>query len=160
MLLMLLHNYGYVYCDLKPENILFDTRRAMFRLVDFGGVREIGSSVTQFTPAFDRASYNCGTRQADPGFDAFALAALMVALATGKDPQPRSPELVDTPAILASVWKKARQNKLKDVAELLRECDGYMKCNLLPSGRIRIAIYCLGLFSLVIFSITIICLLH
>lgn len=159
-LLKILHNCGYVYGDLKPENILFDTKRAVFRLVDFGGVREIGNAITQFTPAFDRASYDCGTRQADPGYDAFALAALMVALATGKDPQPKSPEVSGTPAMIAAVWKKARQKKLWDVAELVRGYESHLYHAELSSWRIKAVIYGLGVFSLIFFSLTLMHLLH
>lgn len=158
-LLSILHNCGYVYCDLKPENILYDIKHAIFRLVDFGGVREIGSTVAQFTPAFDRASYGCGPRKADPGYDVFALAALMVTLTTGKDPQPKNPELSVTSEVVAIVWEKARQNKFKKVAELLRECEVYMHNAEQRSAGIRVAIYSLGIFSVVVFGLTLLHLL-
>lgn len=159
VLLNLLHKSGYVYCDLKPENILYDAKGAAFRLVDFGGVKEIGSAVTQFTPAFDRTSYGCGTRKADPGYDVFALCALMVTLETGKDPLPKNPDMVDSPA-LAIVWKKARQNKFTDVAGLLRECRSGFRYSSPISLWTRVAIYSFGILSAVIFGITLMQLLH
>lgn len=159
MLLSILHDCGYVYCDLKPENILYDIKHAMFRLVDFGGVREMGSAVIQFTPSFDRASYGCGMRKADPGYDVFALAALMVTLTTGKAPQPHNPELPDASGVIALVWKKARQNKFKGVAELLCACEDYVHNPEPQSRRIMVVIYSLAIFSVVVFGLTLIRLL-
>lgn len=154
VLLNHLHQYGYVYCDLKPENILFDKKQGVMRLVDFGGVREVGSWVLQFTPAFDRASYGCGTRKADPGYDAFALSALMVALITGRDPQPQHPFLPKGHGALAVLWKKAIENKYTDVKALLHECEACLQNTSCLSSGERAAIYCTGLVSAGIFAVT------
>lgn len=153
-LLHILHSNGYVYCDLKPENILYDEQTAVFRLIDFGGVRDMGSAVAQFTPAFDRASHRCGSRRADPGYDIFALTALMITLVLGKEPKPVGDKR-DLPWELEALWKKVRQGSLPDIPYFLRECDYRLKTARESFG-VRRIVYIAGVLSALIFSLTLV----
>jgi serine/threonine-protein kinase len=153
-LLLVLHSIGYAYCDLKPENIIYDRTRAVFRLVDFGGVRDIGSAVVQFTPAYDRATYGCGTRQADPGYDVFALTALMITLATGKDPH--ACEERKLPWELAVLWRRVRRGNLSDMSGFLRECERFLHSPQEPIWFHFILVYGVAILSAIIFGLTLV----
>jgi serine/threonine protein kinase, bacterial len=75
-----LHRLGYVFGDLKTENCLVESETGTVRLVDFGGVTPFGKGVRQFTEWYDRACWERGSRRADPGYDLFAVAMMVVRL--------------------------------------------------------------------------------
>jgi serine/threonine protein kinase, bacterial len=155
-LLHILHKLGYAYCDLKPENILYDVQSATFRLVDFGGVRDIGTAVVQFTPSYDRASYGWGLRRADPGYDVFALVVVMIVLATGKEPHHACKEIHMLPRELAHLWKKVRISDYRSMPQFLADCKiAFVSKNNTELG-ITTAIYGFGALSLVLFLVTMI----
>jgi len=81
---MELYERGYIYCDLKMENIILDERNKVFKVLDFGSVARIGESVREYTPCYDRASWNMGDRIADFKFPVFALSIFMTYLVLGK----------------------------------------------------------------------------
>lgn len=83
-----IHRKGYIYCDLKPENIILDKNRKRLVMIDFGGVTSPGNPVKEFTPAYDRASWGLGGREADEAYDIFALSVLLLEAVTGKSLQP------------------------------------------------------------------------
>ncbi|MCR8645852.1 protein kinase [Paenibacillus sp. N1-5-1-14] len=79
-----LHEQGYVFGDLKMENVLV-CAYGHVELVDFGGVTPIGKSVKQFTELYDRGFWGSGSRVAEPSYDLFSFAVLMIrAFDTGK----------------------------------------------------------------------------
>lgn len=81
---MELFERGYIYCDLKMENIILDEKNKIFKMLDFGSVVRIGESIKEYTPCYDRASWNMGDRVADAKFSIFALSIFMVYLLLGR----------------------------------------------------------------------------
>jgi serine/threonine-protein kinase len=153
-LLGLMHRYGYVYCDVKPENVMFDQAHGQFRLVDFGGVREMGRSVVQYTPAYDRASYHCGLRSADPGYDLFALTCLMITMHMGNEPRPPNAHVAGLPKELKSIWRGVCTGRIRQVTDFLPLCQTMHR-----GSHKNLLVYGVGLTSLVCFLVTVVCLL-
>ncbi len=78
--LEVLHRHGWVFGDLKPENVIVTRAEKQVRLIDFGGVTKLGNAVRQFTEEYDRAAWLAGDRRAEPAYDLFSLAVMMVRL--------------------------------------------------------------------------------
>ncbi len=74
-----LHRLGWIFGDIKPENILV-TGYGKVELVDYGGLAAMGKSVKQFTQIYDRGYWGGGTRIADPAYDLFSFAILILQL--------------------------------------------------------------------------------
>lgn len=72
-----LHNHNWVFGDLKPENLIV-TKSYKVRCVDVGGTTVAGRSIKEFTEFFDRGYWGLGTRRADPQYDLFAVAMIMI----------------------------------------------------------------------------------
>lgn len=81
-----LHRLGYIFCDLKPQNVLV-TRYGEVELIDYGGVSPVGRSAKQFTEWYDRGYWNAGSRVADPEYDVFSFALLLIHLLEGDELQ-------------------------------------------------------------------------
>lgn len=81
-----LHRMGFIFCDLKPQNVLV-TRYGEVELIDYGGVSPAGRSAKQFTEWYDRGYWNAGSRVADPGYDVFSFALLLIHLLEGDELQ-------------------------------------------------------------------------
>ncbi len=79
-----LHEEGFIFGDLKPGNIVYDFPTGKINIIDYGSVSVKGHSLKQYTPGYDRASWQVGTRIADEQYDMFALGILLTALAVGK----------------------------------------------------------------------------
>ncbi|MFC0014554.1 MULTISPECIES: serine/threonine-protein kinase [Allobacillus] len=75
-----LHLSGYIFGDLKLENLLIDRQSKQVRLVDFGGVTQLGRSVREYTSHYDRGYWQMGERKADPAYDLFAVAICILQL--------------------------------------------------------------------------------
>lgn len=60
-----LHLAGYIFGDLKLENLLIDRKTKQVRLIDFGGVTQVGRSVREYTSYYDRGYWQKGERKAD-----------------------------------------------------------------------------------------------
>lgn len=73
-----LHNHDWVFGDLKPENLIVTTPTYKVRCVDVGGTTLVGRSIKEFTEFFDRGYWGLGSRRADPQYDLFAVAMVMV----------------------------------------------------------------------------------
>ncbi|MGN8648243.1 serine/threonine protein kinase [Gracilibacillus sp. HCP3S3_G5_1] len=76
--LHVLHQQGYVFGDLKIENLIVSRRPVQLRWVDVGGTTLQGRSIKEYTEFYDRAYWQCGSRKADPGYDLFALAMVIL----------------------------------------------------------------------------------
>ncbi|MGE7186895.1 protein kinase domain-containing protein [Peribacillus sp. NPDC006672] len=73
-----LHTNGWVFGDLKPENLIVTSPAYKVRCVDVGGTTLIGRSVKEFTEFFDRGYWGLGSRKADPQYDLFAVAMIII----------------------------------------------------------------------------------
>lgn len=75
-----LHQHGWVFGDLKNENILVTTSPLAVRFIDVGGTTKTGRSVKEYSEFYDRAYWQLGTRRAEPSYDLFALAMVVLAI--------------------------------------------------------------------------------
>ncbi|WP_239454002.1 serine/threonine protein kinase [Bacillus suaedaesalsae] len=73
-----LHSAGWVFGDLKPDNLLVTGPPPKVRWLDVGGVTVQGRSIKEFTEFFDRGYWGMGTRVAEPSYDIFAVAMIMI----------------------------------------------------------------------------------
>jgi serine/threonine protein kinase len=72
-----LHSAGWVFGDMKPDNIMISPQGHV-RFVDYGGATRFGQSVKQFTEFYDRGYWKAGGRKAEPAYDLFAFAVVML----------------------------------------------------------------------------------
>ncbi|WP_409272983.1 protein kinase domain-containing protein [Neobacillus sp. SCS-31] len=79
--LHLLHQNGWVFGDLKPENLIVAGPPPKIRCIDVGGTTMIGRAIKEYTEFYDRGYWGLGTRKAEPSYDLFAVAMIMVAAA-------------------------------------------------------------------------------
>ncbi|MDW7673168.1 MAG: protein kinase [Bacillota bacterium] len=77
-----LHQRQLALGDLKPANLFYEKDKPL-KIVDLGGVTPFGAEVEEYTPMFDRATWQMGTRIAEPSYDIFACCILLTLLATG-----------------------------------------------------------------------------
>ncbi|GMO01220.1 protein kinase domain-containing protein [Parageobacillus thermoglucosidasius] len=73
-----LHQEGWVFGDLKPENLLITGPPPTVRLLDVGGTTLQGRAVKEFTELYDRGYWGLGSRKAEPSYDLFAVAIIMI----------------------------------------------------------------------------------
>ncbi|MDL4840499.1 serine/threonine-protein kinase [Aquibacillus rhizosphaerae] len=73
-----LHKEGWVFGDLKTENLIVTYPPPRLRWIDVGGTTQIGRSIKEYTEFFDRGYWNMGSRKAEPSYDLFALAMIMI----------------------------------------------------------------------------------
>lgn len=73
-----LHKAGWVFGDLKPDNLLVVGPPAKVRWLDVGGTTLLGRSIKEYTEFFDRGYWELGSRKAEPSYDLFAVAMIMV----------------------------------------------------------------------------------
>lgn len=73
-----LHRNGWVFGDLKPENLIVTGPPARIRCIDVGGTTLEGRAIKEFTEFFDRGYWGLGSRKADPTYDLFAVAMIMI----------------------------------------------------------------------------------
>lgn len=73
-----LHEKGWVFGDLKPENLIVAGAVPKVRLIDVGGTTIRGRAIKEFTEFFDRGYWGMGTRKAEPSYDLFAVAMIMI----------------------------------------------------------------------------------
>src|SRR5699024_766400 len=76
--LIALHEAGYVFGDLKLDNMLVDKRDMRLRFVDVGGITKQGRAIKEYTAFCDRATWQLGSRKAEPNYDLFALVMTML----------------------------------------------------------------------------------
>ncbi|HET7628842.1 MAG TPA: phosphotransferase [Bacillales bacterium] len=73
-----LHRAGWVFGDLKPDNLLVTGPPPRVRWLDVGGTTVIGRSIKEYTEFFDRGYWGLGSRKAEPSYDLFAVAMIMI----------------------------------------------------------------------------------
>lgn len=73
-----LHQTGWVFGDLKPDNLIVTYPPVKIRCIDVGGTTRIGRSIKEFTEFFDRGYWEVGMRRAEPSYDLFAVAMIMM----------------------------------------------------------------------------------
>lgn len=75
-----LHKVGYVFGDLKSDNIMVTANPPTVRLIDVGGMTKMGRAVKEYTNFYDRAYWRLGKRTAEPSYDLFASAMVILAI--------------------------------------------------------------------------------
>ncbi|WP_417898388.1 serine/threonine-protein kinase [Bacillus haimaensis] len=76
--LQTLHEEGWVFGDLKPDNLIVTANPPKVRLIDVGGTTIQGRAIKEFTEFFDRGYWGLGSRKAEPTYDLFAVAMIMI----------------------------------------------------------------------------------
>lgn len=76
-----LHEEGWIFGDLKPENLIISGPPPRIRCIDVGGTTMTGRAIKEFTEFFDRGYWGIGSRKAEPAYDLFAAAMVVVNLA-------------------------------------------------------------------------------
>jgi serine/threonine-protein kinase len=84
---------GFIYTDLKYENIMVDDKNSCIRLIDLGSIVEVGNSVKEYTPMYDRLCWGKGSRIADLPYQTFAIAILFISLMLGRSLDPSKDKL-------------------------------------------------------------------
>ncbi|MCD8501000.1 MAG: protein kinase family protein [Bacillaceae bacterium] len=73
-----LHQAGWVFGDLKPDNLIIVSSPTRIRWIDVGGTTLIGRSIKEYTEFYDRGYWGLGSRKADPAYDLFAVAMIII----------------------------------------------------------------------------------
>ncbi|NRD77484.1 serine/threonine protein kinase [Bacillus sp. BRMEA1] len=73
-----LHENGWVFGDLKPENLIVTGPPPKIRCIDVGGTTIKGRAIKEFTEFYDRGYWGLGSRKAEPSYDLFAVAMIMI----------------------------------------------------------------------------------
>nr|WP_154649465.1 protein kinase family protein [Calidifontibacillus oryziterrae] len=73
-----LHKHGWIFGDLKPDNLLVVGPPQRVRWLDVGGTTMNGRSIKEFTEFYDRGYWGLGSRKAEPAYDLFAVAMIML----------------------------------------------------------------------------------
>lgn len=73
-----LHQNGWVFGDLKPENLIVTGPPARIRCIDVGGTTIQGRAIKEFTEFYDRGYWGLGSRKAEPSYDLFSVAMVMI----------------------------------------------------------------------------------
>ncbi len=73
-----LHQNGWVFGDLKPENLIVTGPPSRIRCIDVGGTTIQGRAIKEFTEFYDRGYWGLGSRKAEPSYDLFAVAMIMI----------------------------------------------------------------------------------
>ncbi|WP_449538445.1 serine/threonine protein kinase [Ferdinandcohnia sp. Marseille-Q9671] len=76
-----LHKEGWVFGDLKPDNLLVAGNPPKIRCIDVGGTTVQGRAIKEFTEFFDRGYWGAGSRRAEPSYDLFAVAMILINVA-------------------------------------------------------------------------------
>lgn len=73
-----LHENGWVFGDLKPENLIVTGPPSKIRCIDVGGTTIQGRAIKEFTEFYDRGYWGLGSRKAEPTYDLYAVAMIMI----------------------------------------------------------------------------------
>jgi serine/threonine-protein kinase len=134
-----LHKQGWIFGDLKPENIIVEARTLLVRFVDVGGTTRQGRAIKEFTEYFDRGFWGIGSRKAEPSYDLFAIAMMMINTIHGKKVIKKEGGIKQLQTIIgqngetkkiSKVLMKALQGQYKDANEMKIELETYVDKNL------------------------------
>nr|WP_184405968.1 protein kinase family protein [Geomicrobium halophilum] len=73
-----LHRAGWVFGDLKPDNLIVVSPPYRIRWLDVGGTTLQGRAIKEYTEFFDRGYWGLGDRKAEPSYDLFAAAMILM----------------------------------------------------------------------------------
>ncbi len=76
--LQALHELGWVFGDLKPENLIVTNNPTKIRCIDVGGTTPVSRAIKEYTEFFDRGYWGLGSRKAEPSYDLFAVAMIVL----------------------------------------------------------------------------------
>ncbi|MFX3661828.1 MAG: protein kinase family protein [Ectobacillus sp.] len=79
-----LHENGWVFGDLKPDNVLIVSSPPKIRWLDVGGTTLQGRAIKEYTEFFDRGYWGLGSRKAEPSYDLFCVAMIIINVAYKK----------------------------------------------------------------------------
>jgi len=87
--LIKIHENGYILGDVKLDNIMLDRVTKELRIIDLGGVVKKGETINEFTPSYDRAKWQCGSRIAAESYDLFIVTMIIIRLIFREEFNPR-----------------------------------------------------------------------
>ncbi len=131
-----LHQLGWVFGDLKPENLIIQWPEQRIRFIDVGGTTQRGRAIKEYTEYFDRGYWGLGGRRAEPSYDLFSLAMIMMTAAYGGRVPKREGGLKELRervkdkkelAVIEPVLMKAFAGKYASAGEMKRELAAYMQ---------------------------------
>ncbi|WP_409252489.1 protein kinase domain-containing protein [Bacillus sp. SCS-153A] len=79
-----IHQEGWVFGDLKPENLIVTGPPYKLRCIDVGGTTMKGRAIKEFTEFFDRGYWLGHSRKAEPSYDLFSAAMILINLSYPK----------------------------------------------------------------------------
>lgn len=88
-----INDEGFVYTDLKYENIMLDKKNGLIKLIDLGSLVELGQNVKEYTPMYDRLSWEAGSRRADASYQVFAIILLFISMILDRRLDPEKEKL-------------------------------------------------------------------
>lgn len=74
------HEAGFVFGDIKKEHILIEEKSNRVRCIDVGGMTKIGRSIKEYSEFYDRGYWELGSRKAEPSYDLFSLAMIVLSI--------------------------------------------------------------------------------
>lgn len=125
-----LHKAGWIFGDLKLENLLVSSQPPKVRWIDVGGTTRNGRAIKEYTEFYDRGYWGLGSRKAEPSYDLFAFAMVLLSVAypnqfeRGKNPMVTLSKKIDASRLLspyAPCLKKAIAGKYKTSSEMKGE---------------------------------------
>ncbi|WP_113928194.1 protein kinase family protein [Bacillus sp. P14.5] len=79
-----IHQEGWVFGDLKPDNLIVTGPPNKLRCIDVGGTTIQGRAIKEFTEFFDRGYWLGHSRKAEPSYDLFSAAMILINLSYPK----------------------------------------------------------------------------
>ncbi|MDR7074869.1 protein kinase domain-containing protein [Fictibacillus barbaricus] len=125
-----LHQAGWAFGDLKPDNLLVTGPPYRIRWMDVGGTTVMDRSIKEYTEFFDRGYWGKGSRKAEPSYDLFSAAMVMINMAyparftKRSDPDKQLQEKIASSPMLkryAVILEKALNGKYQYAEEMRNE---------------------------------------
>ncbi|HSU78868.1 MAG TPA: protein kinase family protein [Candidatus Angelobacter sp.] len=125
-----LHKEGWAFGDLKPENLMVTGQPLRVRWLDVGGTTQLGRSIKEYTEFYDRGYWGLGSRKAEPSYDLFAVAMIIIEAAEGgrfergKDPKERVFRVLERNSRLGqtrNVLRNALEGRYQSAQEMRKE---------------------------------------
>ena len=87
------HKENIVHRDISPDNIFYCSKKKIYKLIDFGAVKQVDSSYMQSSTIYLKHGFApieqySGSGQVGPWTDIYAFGATLYVLSTGKMPAP------------------------------------------------------------------------